>query len=63
MYRNNYMTEITMNHAVEEYVGQIRELKESVASLRKEMDEMMELNLQYQQRIRDLESQLYGGRH
>lgn len=53
----------TMNHAVEEYIGQIQELKETVTSLRNEMCEVMDVNLQLLQRIRELESQLYGSNH
>lgn len=52
-----------MKHSVEEYVGQIKELKETITTLRAEVAELVELNLQYQQRISDMESQLYGGRH
>lgn len=52
-----------MNHAVEEYIGQIQELKETVTSLRNEMCEVMDVNLQLLQRIRELESQLYGSNH
>lgn len=53
----------TMNHAVEEYIGQIQELKETVTSLRNEMCEVMDVNLQLLQRIRELESQIYGSNH
>ena len=53
----------TMNHAVEEYIGQIQELKETVSSLRNEMCEVMDVNLQLLQRIRELESQIYGSNH
>ncbi len=43
-----------MNHAVEEFPGQIKQLEDHIAYLEKEVDMLRE-------RVRQLESQTYGG--
>lgn len=51
----------TMNHAVEEYVGQIQELKTTVAVQKVEIENLISELLALHDKIHELESNIYGG--
>lgn len=50
-----------MKHAIEEYVGQIQELKSSVESQRKEIEVLVSENISLQTKVYELESKVFGG--
>jgi len=50
-----------MRHAIEEYVGQIEELKSVIDTMTTDMNNSVNEILALQDRIRELEGQIYGG--
>lgn len=50
-----------MIHATEEYVGQLNELKSVIEEMTIDMNNSINEILTLQDKIRELESQLYGG--
>lgn len=64
-YRRNALNRtyetLTMNHAIEEYIGQIQELKTTVKTQGAEIDYLVTENLSLHQKIRELETMVFGG--